>query len=111
MDIKHDLNSIRLTSSEIGELWTSYIYDSLSKCVLSHFSSKCKDEDINSLIQSNLDVLVKSKEDITKIFNSVEFPIPIGFSDEDVKLDARKLYSDTFMLHYIKLKTGVSIIL
>lgn len=110
MEIRHDIDNMRLTSSEIGELWTTYIYGSMSKCVLSYFLSKCNDNDIRLLIEGNLNLTVKNLEIITEIFNSVDFPIPIGFTDEDVNLNAKKLYSDTFMLHYMKHKTKFEMI-
>jgi hypothetical protein len=49
----------------------------------------------------------KTKE----IFNQESFPIPIGYTDEDVNLGAPRLFSDEFYLHYLKYtgKAGMSI--
>ena len=50
-------------------------------------------------------------ENIKEIFIQENFPIPIGFTDEDVNLDAPRLFSDEFYLHYLKYtgKAGMSI--
>jgi len=36
------------------------------------------------------------------IFKKEGFPIPLGFTDEDVVADAPRLFSDPFHLHYVK---------
>lgn len=105
MEVTHDISTIQLTSSEIGELWTNYIYDSMSKCISSYFLQNCKDADIHSLLEYDLSIIIKNLQTLETIFNSVHFPIPIGFTDEDVHLDAKQLYSDSFMLNYIKIKS------
>jgi hypothetical protein len=46
----------------------------------------------------------------TSIFKSVNFPIPKGFSEEDVNLDAKKLYSDVFILNYLKFNAKFSML-
>ena len=50
-------------------------------------------------------------EKIKEIFIQENFPIPIGFTDEDVNLGAPRLFSDEFYLHYLKYagKAGMSI--
>jgi hypothetical protein len=110
MKIDHNATNIRLTSGEIGELWTNYVYDSMSKCVISYFLKKCQDTDICSLIEYDLSGITTNLQRTKDILNSVNFPIPIGFTEEDVHLDAGKLYSDVFMLHYIKIKSKFELI-
>jgi len=39
---------------------------------------------------------------MTQMFNSVGFPIPHGFTEEDVEPNAKRLFSDSFMLTYIR---------
>ena len=48
---------------------------------------------------------------LKNIFIQENFPIPIGFTDEDVNLGAPRLFSDEFYLHYLKYagKAGMSI--
>jgi len=39
---------------------------------------------------------------MTNLFNSVGFPIPNGFGDKDVLPNAKRLYSDSLMLVYLR---------
>jgi hypothetical protein len=103
--IEHDVNNIKLTSSEIAQLWMTYIGDTMSKCVMSYFEKTVQDPDIHAVVRFTLDSVEKHLEMASDIFKSVSFPIPVGFREQDVNLDAPKLYSDTFMLHYIKYTT------
>jgi hypothetical protein len=38
---------------------------------------------------------------VTEILNKENYPIPVGFTDKDVKLEAPRLFSDNLYLHYI----------
>ena len=98
--IRHNVDDISLTSSEIGQLWATYMAQSMSKCMVPYFVEKCKDPDIRSVLQLVLDVSNRHVNSITEIFNKENFPIPHGFTDEDFDVNAKQLYSDTFMLMY-----------
>jgi hypothetical protein len=102
MNTTHDIGSIRLTSSEIAQLYTTYLNDSLSKCVLSYYANTVTDQDIYAIIGFSLNLSEKHLKTIEGIFKSVSHPIPYGFGDSDVNIDAKKLFTDTFMLRYIK---------
>ncbi|WP_345774228.1 DUF3231 family protein [Cytobacillus sp. S13-E01] len=41
-------------------------------------------------------------EIIADIFKEEKFPIPVGFIDQDVNLNAARLFTDEFMLYYIQ---------
>jgi hypothetical protein len=102
MDARHDIENIRLTSAEIGQLWATYMSDSASVCVLSYFNSKVQDLDIKILVEYALNLSREHITSITDIFNSVKLPIPHGFKEDDVNMNAERLFSDAFMLSYIK---------
>jgi hypothetical protein len=55
MEIKHEVTSIPMTSSEIAYLWNTYLLNSLAKHRLLHTIPKCDDEDIRSVLQLSLD--------------------------------------------------------
>ncbi|WP_307439756.1 DUF3231 family protein [Bacillus sp. V2I10] len=42
-----------------------------------------------------------------KLFQNEKFPIPHGFTDEDVDINAPRLFSDVFMLLYLR-QMGIS---
>lgn len=81
----------------------------MSKSVSLYFLEKCKDTDIR-LIEYDLSIITKNLQEIEDIFNSVNFLLPIGLTEEDVHEDAGKLYSDVFMLHYVKIKSKFELI-
>ncbi|WP_235991662.1 DUF3231 family protein [Metabacillus schmidteae] len=44
-------HNVEMTSSEIANLWTQYINDSLSICSLTHSIEKAKDEDVKGVFE------------------------------------------------------------
>lgn len=101
--IKHDLE---LTSGEIANLWTQYINDSLSICVLTHSIEKAKDKDIKKVLEFALGLAESHITKITEFFNQENFPIPKGFTlEKDVNLNAPALFTDTFILVYMHVMT------
>ncbi|RWR11113.1 DUF3231 family protein [Siminovitchia fortis] len=101
----------KLTSAEIGKLWATYTGNTLFTCVLSYYLKHVEDKDIKRVVENALKLSRKIVEDIKAIFIKENFPIPIGFSKEDVNLGAPRLFSDEFYLHYLKYtgKAGMSI--
>jgi hypothetical protein len=75
--------------------------NSLSKCVLSYFLSKVEDTEIHSVIKYALNVSKKLIDGVTSIFKEENYPIPIGFTDSDVNINAARLYSDELFINYI----------
>lgn len=51
-----DENHIQLTSSEIASIWTSYMQDSMSKCVLAYFLKTVEDEEVRPIVQFAYDL-------------------------------------------------------
>lgn len=92
----------RITSAEMAGLWGQYMSDTASICVLTYFLEKVKDEQIRSVLEL---ALLSSQEHIQylkELFEQEGFPTPIGFTKQDVQLDARPLFSDAFYLQYLK---------
>jgi hypothetical protein len=93
---------IRLTAAEMGSLWTSYMTDSMIICVLQYFLSKVEDTEIKPQIELAMKYSLEHIQEITKIFKSENFPIPIGFTEQDVNANAPRLYADTYFLYYLR---------
>ncbi len=92
-----------LTSSEIGNLWNSYILNSLVTCMGKSFLANVDDVDTKSLLEEALDIETQSIRKITDIFHKENLPIPVGFSDkEDVNPEAPRLFMDNFYMYYLK---------
>ena len=97
-----DKTKIRLTAAEMSSLWTQYINDSVSICVLKYFLNNTDDESVKEVIEFGLNA---SKNNITmlkEIFERDHFPYPDGFSEKDVNIHAPRLFSDTFKMMYLR---------
>lgn len=91
---------VGLTASEISQIWGSYMNASLTSTVLSYFLEKVEDEDINSVLKQAYTLSQSDLEKLSHIFEQENKPIPIGFTNEDVNLDAPRLYTDNYFLQY-----------
>ncbi len=102
---------LKLTSAEIGKLWATYIGNTLGKCVISYYLNHTEDSDIKNVLQQALKLSESIMNKIKDIFKQENFPIPIGYTEEDVNVDAPRLYEDQFYLHYLRYtsKAGLSI--
>ncbi|WP_406687179.1 DUF3231 family protein [Rossellomorea vietnamensis] len=92
---------IRLTTSEISALWTTYIKSSALNCFYTHFLTYLKDESIIFLIEDSLKTNVETMREIEKLCVSEGFPIPSGFTEKDVDTSSPPLYTDIFALSFV----------
>ncbi|MBL5767878.1 DUF3231 family protein [Heyndrickxia sporothermodurans] len=95
-------HNIPLTASEMGFLWTQYMNDTLAICVMKYFKNICEDKEILPLIENSLSIAENDINMITEIFKTDNVAIPVGFTDEDVNVNAPRLFSDVFILMYIQ---------
>lgn len=91
----------KITSAEISMLWSTYIGDTMSICMLKHFLHTCEDEDIKPIIQLALDYSTDHVAQISDLFAKEGIPIPKGFGEQDVNLQAKKLFSDVTYQRYL----------
>ena len=96
-----DIKRIPLVSSEIGGLWTSYTIDTLLKCMLSHCLNNVECEETRAILQQTCDLINQHIQELVNLFKIEKLPIPNGFTDIDVKVDAPRLFTDAFYLHYL----------
>ncbi|RXJ00237.1 DUF3231 family protein [Anaerobacillus alkaliphilus] len=95
-------HSPELTSSEVAALWGAYMQNSMSYYVVQHFSNVNEDNDLSEISQkalNNCDFVVK---EVKNLFEKDNHAVPIGFTQEDINLEAQRVYSDLFALRYIK---------
>lgn len=90
-----------LTSGEIGYLWETYQFESLSSCGMQYFLQHIDDKQIQKLIEKGLALSLKRLNQIEDILNNDHYPIPQGFTDGDVYLQAPRLFSDRLYLEYL----------
>lgn len=92
----------KLTSAEMGKLWATYMGNSMGKCILSYYLQHVEDEDIKTLLENALKLSEEFMKISKEIFMKENFPIPEGFSQEDINLGAPRLFQDAFYVHYLK---------
>ncbi len=98
IETKHQ---IRLTSPEMASLWTSYLNDTMAICVIKFVLEKVEDKEIKPVFEHALRLAESHIQNIIAILKEENFPIPFGFTDNDVDLSAPRLFSDTFWLFYL----------
>ncbi|WP_163971118.1 DUF3231 family protein [Oceanobacillus halotolerans] len=94
-------NHIPLTASEIASMWTQYLFDTMSICFFKYALEHIEDEDIRELYHTSLEVAEGHVEKLEVFFNGENFPVPHGFTDEDVNVKAPRLFQDPFYLYYL----------
>src|SRR5690625_4676739 len=101
----------QLNSAEMGKLWAVYMGNTMAVCVLRYFHKHTEDENIKKVVVNALHLSEKIVKGAKDLFIQTNFPIPAGYTEEDVNLDAPRLFSDEFYLHYLKYtsKAGMSI--
>jgi hypothetical protein len=103
-----DTNKIPLISSEIAGLWNAYMSESLTVRVLSYFLNRIEDPETQDLLQKTFDLSNQHITEITGLFNQAGLPIPDGFTDNDVNINAPRLFSDTFYLAYLSFMSRIA---
>jgi hypothetical protein len=93
---------IHLTSSEIAPLWFGYLNDSMVNCVLRYFLNKVEDQEIRPVVEYALSLTSEQLQYMNGLFTKEQFPTPRAFTEEDVNIQAPRLFSDGFMLFYIR---------
>ncbi|WP_202079077.1 DUF3231 family protein [Caldalkalibacillus salinus] len=101
----------QLTATEMGKLWATYVGNTLGKYVISYYLQHVDDKDIKKVLEYALGLSETYIEEIQAFFKQSNFPIPVGFTDDDVNLKAPRLFNDEFYLHYLTYvgKAGMSI--
>jgi hypothetical protein len=91
----------KISASELANLWTQYVNDSLARCMFRHFLHYVQDTDINQVLEYAFDLTERHLQKAEEFLTTEGYPIPKGFTDEDVTVDAPPLFSDTYIIVYI----------
>ncbi|MGG2089723.1 DUF3231 family protein [Priestia aryabhattai] len=97
--------SKRLTSPEITSLCTQYQQDTLEVCIAKHVLATVTNAKIRSLFAFSLELSKKHIEILTAIFRAEHFPLPHGFTDEDVDLHEENLHTPPLLDNEITTST------
>ncbi|WP_163580525.1 DUF3231 family protein [Gracilibacillus saliphilus] len=100
MENNHE--NVKLTAAETSYLWNTYMGDSMAICVFKYFLEHIEDEDVKSILNHALDLSQEHVVMIEDMFTKEGIQIPQGFTEQDVNLKAKRLFSDVFYLKYMK---------
>lgn len=92
----------KLNAAEQGKLWATYMGNTMSIQVLSYILNHVEDKDVKEVMQSAYDLSKQIVMTITDLYRHEQYPLPIGFTEEDVNVSAPRLFADEFYLHYLK---------
>lgn len=96
-------HKIELKSAEIASIWTSYMCDSSTICLLENFLSNIEDLEIRSIVEKARQLSTAHIQKLTSFFNEEKIPVPDGFSIEaDVNKDSSRLFTDDFYVFFIQ---------
>jgi hypothetical protein len=90
----------KLTSAEIGHLWSSYTFDSLIHNLSLYFLNNVEDKDIKQFIQIVKNDTKQHLDQFTEIFKKEGLPVPRGTTAEDIDVNASRLFTDKFYALY-----------
>ncbi|WP_227938401.1 DUF3231 family protein [Alkalihalobacillus deserti] len=92
-------HKIEFKSAEIANLWTSYMKETMSICIIENFLSNVEDREIRSVLDFTLQLSKVRVQKLTSFFNEEQLPVPDGFSIEaDVYIEAPRLFTDDFYI-------------
>lgn len=92
---------IPLTTSELGYLWTGLAINNMSKWYLTVFQGHSQDEEIKDLYSFALRITNDLIAERDKILSNEGYPVPIGFSEEDINACAPPIFNNRFLLNYL----------
>lgn len=91
-----------LTAAEIASLWSTYQSDSMGIQTLNYAISQVEDKEICTVLEYALSLSEKHVTFLTDLFIAEKMAVPTGFTEQDVNLNAPRLYTDNFFLVYIQ---------
>ncbi|MCL5056428.1 MAG: DUF3231 family protein [Actinobacteria bacterium] len=92
----------RLTSSELANLWASYMESSIKKYMVGYFLGVVEDQEIREVLEYTRGLAQKHLDWLSDLYARENHPIPRAFSDEDINPNTPRLFSDAFVLVYLE---------
>jgi hypothetical protein len=103
-------HSPKLTSSEVANLWTQFMNDSMAVCWTTHALKHAEDQDVRGILTFAQKLSLSHIRSITNFLTQDGFPLPQGFTDADIlNADAPPLFTDVFMLNYFYVMTLIGL--
>jgi hypothetical protein len=93
---------IKLTSSELGTLWMTYISKSARLLIYDLFKDKTIDKEAQDILSACITEVQNVKDGIANIFNNENAVIPLGFDKSDILRETPPLFDDIFNIMFIR---------
>ncbi|WP_367576343.1 DUF3231 family protein [Shouchella shacheensis] len=90
------LKKPKMSSTELGALWMTYQKKTLILRVLEYFIEKSEDKKAEQLLSGLWKKLQPKVDDLRTMFENEGAAVPIGFTKEDVNLEAPPLFENGF---------------
>ncbi|MBU8590076.1 DUF3231 family protein [Priestia megaterium] len=97
-----------ISSSEVGTLWLTYQEKTMILRILEYFIEKSDDQQAKNIMGGLWQELSYYVTKIKKIFQEQGIAIPVGFNQEDVNLEAPKLYDNGFDIMFVRILKEIS---
>ncbi|WP_188206991.1 DUF3231 family protein [Alkalibacillus aidingensis] len=97
--------NIQLTASEMASLWNQYLFDTMSICFFKYALEHIEDEEIRGLYHHALEIAESHIKKLKEFFEGENYPVPHGFTEDDVNPKATRLFQDPFYLNYLYIMT------
>lgn len=97
-----------ISASEVGTLWQTYLEKTLIMRILEYFIEKADDNEARNILGGlwqELNYFVKQME---LIFEEQGMVKPVGFTSQDVNLEAPKLFDNGFDIMFIRILKEIS---
>ncbi|MBO0958981.1 DUF3231 family protein [Neobacillus sp. MM2021_6] len=104
------VHNSRLSSAEIGGLWTTYLQENMAVCLITYFLHHNQDEEVKKILRHAFEISDGHVKQITTIFTEEGIPIPDGFTEKDLDLTVPPLFYDMFGLSFIYSMSRMSMI-
>ncbi len=97
-----------ITSSELGTLWLTYQEKTMILRMLEYFIEQADDEQAKEIMTNLYEELQIYLGKIIEIYEQEGAVIPVGYSAQDVNIDAPKLYDNGFDIMFVRLIKQIS---
>ncbi|MFF2448213.1 DUF3231 family protein [Neobacillus sp. NPDC058068] len=92
-----------MTSAEIAALWSQYLNETAGLCFHKHMLEHLEDMEIREIFEFAILLGTQHLEKIKEFLVSEGFPVPIGFTNDDMIPNSPRLFSDVLCLHYLNI--------
>ncbi|MFD5850890.1 DUF3231 family protein [Cytobacillus pseudoceanisediminis] len=92
--------SKELTVSEISNIWSSYLKNSMELQFFTYFFQTAEDRKIKKIAGRLLHQSEKNLKQLQDFFSKENLSVPRGFTEKDVRINGQKLFSDHFILFF-----------